>query len=133
MDMPVEKVVDGRSLTEFWNRAFRAVAVEPRRQIVASLSEAPSRRELSLPEVANPVFDRRDPEVLSVEFVHEHLSLLDGDEFVEWRREPLGVSRGDSFGEVAVVLESVIDCAASVPAHMTEGSPRLEPRSECGG
>lgn len=124
--MAVRDPVDGRGLMETWNRTFRALSAEPRRQIVASLSESPAERALALPEAANPPFELRDPAHLQVELVHEHLPLLAEGGYVEWSREPFEVERGESFEDVAVVLESLLAEVDELPQHMVEGYQRLE-------
>lgn len=113
-------------MMETWDRTFRALSAEPRRQIIISLAESPSGRALALPEAANPPFMLQDPEALRVELVHEHLPVLAAGDYVEWSTEPLEVRRGDAFDDVAVVLESLIAEVDAVPDHMVEGCQRLE-------
>lgn len=124
--MAVKDPVDGHGLMETWNRTFRALSAEPRRQIVISLAESPTERALGLPEAANPPFKLQDPENLRVELVHEHLPLLAEGGYVEWSMEPFEVQRGESFEDVAVVLESLLAEVDELPEHMVEGCQRLE-------
>lgn len=115
-------------MIERWNRVFRALSAEPRRQIVAALEEAPADRALSLPEAANPPYLLRDPESLAVELVHTHLPMMAEADLVRWQRTPLSVSRGPAFREAAVVLETLQDNAEAIPAPLREGCQRLEER-----
>jgi hypothetical protein len=113
-------------LLDTWNQVFRALAAEPRRQIILALDETSPDRQLSLPEAANPAFDRRDPQSLSVELMHLHLPLLAEREFVEWWPEPFSVGRGPNFEQVAVVVRSLQNEADEIPSELVEGCQRLE-------
>jgi len=115
-------------MIERWNRVFRALTAEPRRQMVLALMEAPPDRELSLPEAANPPYLLRDPEDLYTDLLHTHLPALAERGFVEWEREPLRVRRGPAFEEVAVVFEALQTHAAEIPPQLTEECQRLEER-----
>lgn len=124
--MTGERTGHAAEMVERWNRVFRALTAEPRRQIIVALMEAPSDRELNLPEAANPPFLRRDPEELYVDLIHSHLPALAEAEFVEWEREPLRVRRGPAFEEVAVVLEALQSHADEIPRQLTDHCHRLE-------
>jgi len=120
--------VDKRTMIERWNTVFRALAAEPRRQLVVSLMEAPPDRELSLPEAANPPYLLHDPETLYSELLHSHLPILEDAGLIEWRREPLCAKRGPQFDEVASVIDSIHGNAAELPPALREGCQRLEER-----
>ena len=124
--MNVESAERKRDMISRWDRVFQALSAEPRRQIVVALLEAPPDRELSLPEAANPPYFRMDPETLYVELVHTHLPLLEEYGFVTWDEEPPRVARGETFGEVAVVFESLYDRVETIPDSLREGCQRLE-------
>jgi hypothetical protein len=109
-----------------WNDVFDALAAEPRRQIVVSLLEAPPDRELSLPEAANPPYLLRDPSELTLELVHTHLPKLADNDYVEWQRDPLTVTRGHNFEEVAVIFEALYADVDRIPSQLVEGCQRLE-------
>lgn len=115
-----------------WNRVFRALSAEPRRQIVLALMEAPPERELLLPEAANPSYLLANPDELAIQLVHTHLPLLAESEFVEWHRDPLRVERGPAFEEVEIVMDSVQTRAADIPSQLVQGCQRLEERREGG-
>lgn len=106
---------------EKWDRVFRALSAEPRRQIVQSLLAAPADRALSLPEAAVPSTAVYCPEDLRRELCHSHLPLLADMGFVEWSGEPLEVSRGPQFDEVAVVFEVVESNATEFPESLQSG------------
>lgn len=124
--MTTQGDVDTGEMIERWNRVFRALTAEPRRQTIVALMEAPSDRWLPLPEAANPSYDLMDPERLYVELVHQHLPLLAEHGFVRWEREPLQVKRGPSFEEVAIVFEALHRHAAEIPSQLVDGCQRLE-------
>lgn len=123
---------DERGAKSRWDRVFAAAAASPRRQIVASLLEAPPERELRLPEAANPPYDRRDPETLYNELVHEHLPLLADEGFATWQRDPLRVGRGPEFEEIGVVIDTLQTNAGAFPPRLVEGCQRLEQQRERG-
>jgi hypothetical protein len=118
-----------REMISRWDRVFRALSAEPRRQIVAALLEAPPERDLPLPEAANPPYLRTDPETLYLELRHCHLPLLAESGFVRWKEEPPCVSRGEAFEEVAVVVEALYDDVEAIPDQLREGCQRLEQRA----
>jgi|AntDeeMetagen134_2_1112570.scaffolds.fasta_scaffold09892_2 hypothetical protein len=124
--MAIKEPVDERASVDSWDRVFRALAAEPRRQIVMSLAESSPERELSLPEAANPSSMLQDPDELMVELLHEHLPIPEGGDYVESFRTPLGVRGGPAFDEVAVVLESLLTCVDDVPDQLVVGCQRLE-------
>ncbi|MEF8777928.1 MAG: hypothetical protein V5A36_03355, partial [Natronomonas sp.] len=67
-----------------WHRIFQTLSAGTRRQIIGSLLEAPSDRELSLPEAANMPDYRLDSELLQFNLVHNHLPLMAEAGFIEW-------------------------------------------------
>ena len=115
-----ERVIEG------WDRLFRALSAEPRRQVIVALLEAPADRELSLPEAANPPYALRDPEELYLELIHSHLPVLADGGYVEWESDPLCVCRGPRFAEVATVFEALYDSATEIPDRLVHGCQRLE-------
>ncbi len=128
--MKVERSTGPGEMIERWDGVFGALAAEPRRQIVLSLSEAPPDRRLSLPQAANPPYMLRDPEPLAVELRHTHLPVLTDEELIVWDADPFQVGRGSRFDEVATVMEAVWDRADRIPDALVEGCQRLEERRE---
>ncbi|WP_415382361.1 hypothetical protein [Halosimplex sp. TS25] len=124
--MPTDRDRRASAMIERWNRVFRALTAEPRRQIVVALMEAPPERELSLPEAANPPYQLRNPETLYVDLVHTHLPVLAEHGFVEWERDPLVVERGPAFEETAVVFRALQAYAGEIPPQLTQECQRLE-------
>lgn len=109
-----------------WDRIFRVLASEPRRQIVLSLLDTGPNETVPLPECAmNPDvpvdFDR-----LSTELRHRHLPLMESEGFVQWQTEPMTASRGLRFHEAAVVLDSLHRTARELPDSLVLGCRRLE-------
>jgi len=114
------------AMIERWNRVFRVLTAEPRRQIVVALMEAPPGRELDLPEAANPPYLLRDPEDLYADLVHTHLPMLADGGFVEWASDPLRVWRGPAFEEVETVFAALHASADQIPPQLTQECQRLE-------
>ena len=90
-----------------WNTVFKAVAAEPRRQIIVSLLDAPPDETIPLPEGAYNPNAAPDLETLRQELYHAHLPMLSEMEFVESESDPLVASRGPRFEEVAAVFEAL--------------------------
>jgi hypothetical protein len=124
--MSAEERTGPEQLVEGWNQLFRALAAEPRRQIVGSLIEAPAERHLELPQAANPPFDRRDPAALSVQLRHVHLPRLAEGGYVRWEGDPLSVWQGPTFEEVAAVFRALYDHAEELPNRLVNNCRRLE-------
>lgn len=124
--MTNEQQSSGERVITGWNSVFRALAAEPRRQIIIALSEAPVGRELTLPEAANPPFALMEPERLLTELRHSHLPLLAESGFVTWRDNPFCVDRGPNFDQAAVVLRSLQKQVDDIPIELVDGCQRLE-------
>lgn len=98
-----------------WNTVFKAVAAEPRRQIIVSLLDAPPDGTVPLPEGAYNPNTATDLETLRQELYHAHLPMLSEMEFVESESDPLVASRGPRFKEVAAVFEALHAEQTEVP------------------
>lgn len=116
---------NGRRVIERWDRVFRAVSAEPRRQVVIALLDAPQGQSVSLPESAMSPTVPVDPDALREALVHKHLPMLADPGFVEWSADPLDAVRGPRFEEVAVVFEALYSQAAEIPDPLVEGCQRL--------
>lgn len=94
-------------VVERWDRCFRVMSAEPRRQVIASLLDTPPTESVSLPESAiNPNIPVEN-ERLEVALHHNHLPMLSEMGYVEWGTEPFEAERGPRFDEVAVLFKSL--------------------------
>jgi hypothetical protein len=116
----------GTEVTERWDEVFKAVAAEPRRQLIIALLDAPPDETVALPENARNPNVPRNPTVLREELHHCHLPLLSDLGFVRWDSDPLVAGRGPRFGEVSIVLESLQSNALDIPDSLVSGCQRLE-------
>jgi len=117
---------EGSDLVERWDRVFRCVSAEPRRQIIVSLLDAAPGEVLSLPDAAiNPNLSV-DIDSLRVELYHQHLPLLAENGFVEWDSNPLTVTHGPRFEEVGALFEALHSSAENLPDPLVNGCQRLE-------
>ncbi|WP_336034698.1 hypothetical protein [Halobacterium yunchengense] len=117
---------DAGKVVDRWDDVFRAVASEPRRQLIVALLDESPDDTVALPaSAANPRLPD-DPDSLRALLYHHHLPLLADLEFVAWDVDPLVASRGPRFEEVAVVFEALHDWAADVPDSLALGCQRLE-------
>ncbi|TYL36091.1 hypothetical protein CV102_24275 [Natronococcus pandeyae] len=123
LDMRVE---NGRRVVEGWDRVFRALSAEPRRQLIVSLLDAPANQSVSLPESATNPNIPADPEQLRRELPHRHLPMLADSGFIEWETDPLIASRGPKFDEVAAVFNALHAAATDIPDSLVIGCQRLE-------
>ena len=120
------RIDNARNVSERWDELFRALAAEPRRQVVISLLEAPPGESVSLPEHAVNPNVPVDPEGTRHALRHKHLPLLADLGFVEWGTDPLVASRGPRFEEAEEVLGSLTDSATRLPDSLIVGCQRLE-------
>lgn len=111
---------------ERWDTVFKAVAAEPRRQIIVSLLDAPPDESVPLPESAQNPNAPRDPETLRQELYHAHLPMLSEMEFVVSESDPMAAARGRKFVEVATVFVALHAEAADIPDTLVAGCQRLE-------
>lgn len=115
-----------REMVRGWDRAFRAMAAEPRRQIVCALLEAPPDRALALPDAANAPYVSEEAAELAVSLRHNHLPKLAERGYVQWEERPFVVRRGPNFEEVAVFFEALQAHAERIPERLKRGCRRLE-------
>ena len=113
-----------------WDRVFKALAAEPRRQLVAALADAPADDAVPLPEAAMTPDVRSDPERLDLELRHRHLPLLADADYVEWQSAPFRVSRGARFAEIRAVFDGVATNAGAVPEPLQSGYRLFERERE---
>jgi len=124
--MTSKRFENGERVIANWNRVFRALTAEPRRQLLVSLLDTARKQSVSLPESAiNPTVPR-SPNSLRSELFHCHLPLLAEMGFIEWESTPLVAFRGPRFQEAAVVLELLHSNADQIPEALITGCQRLE-------
>lgn len=121
---------DPERVVRRWNRAFTALAAEPRRQLVDALMAVPDDEAVPLPEAAvNPRLSV-DHDHLQVQLRHTHLPMLESEDYVRWERTPFRASRGSRFEEVAAVFDSLYANASGLPEQLVDGCRPLERRRE---
>lgn len=113
-------------MSDNWDRVFRALAAEPRRQVIGSLVDTPADQAVILPESAKSDHISSSLEDLQVELYHSHLPLLAELEFVDWDTDPLVAVRGPKFAEVAAVFQAVHSSISDIPDSLVDGCHRLE-------
>ena len=117
---------DGERVVERWDRCFRAVSAEPRRQIITSLLDTPPNGSVSLPESAINPNVPVDAEALRVKLYHNHLPMLSEMGYVEWDSEPFEAFRGPNFEEVSIIFEALYSTATEIPDSLVVGCQTLE-------
>ncbi|APW97182.1 hypothetical protein CHINAEXTREME_05090 [Halobiforma lacisalsi AJ5] len=128
--MSLDRERDPERVVHRWNRAFTALAAEPRRQLVDALMDVSDDESVPLPEAAvNPRLSV-DHDYLQVQLRHTHLPMLESHDYVRWEGTPLRASRGRRFEEVAVVFDSLYANAGAIPEQLVDGCRRLERRQE---
>ncbi|NHX39171.1 MULTISPECIES: hypothetical protein [Haloarcula] len=124
--MTQQRYQNGKQVIRRWDEVFKAVTVEPRRQLIVALLDAQPDETVALPESAVNPNVPQDPAVLRRELYHCHLPMLSDNEFITWEIEPLVAGRGPRFNEVATVFESLQSNATDVPDSLVFGCQRLE-------
>lgn len=128
--MTQQQFDEGKRVVERWDQCFRAVAAEPRRQIITSLLDTPPTQSVSLPEGAmNPNLPA-DPETLRVKLHHNHLPMLAEGGYIEWESEPFEAFRGPQFEEVAAIFEALYSTASEIPESLVVGCQTLEQKRQ---
>ncbi|EMA46475.1 hypothetical protein [Halobiforma nitratireducens] len=124
--MSLDRKRDAERVVRRWDRAFTALAAEPRRQLVDALMDARDEESVSLPGAAENPRRSIDRESFRVTLSHTHLPLLESDGYVRWDRSPFRAYRGPRFEEVAVVLESLYANVSAIPEQLIHGCRTLE-------
>ena len=125
-DMTLNQAEVSREVVGRWDRVFNALTAEPRRQLITSLRDAPSDRELTLPEAAMSPRVPMDDAEIRCELLHRHLPLLEDGGFVRWDRDPLRARRGPAFDEVSTVFGALYESVDDLPDRLVTGCDRLE-------
>lgn len=120
----------GDPVSEEWNRVFRALSTEPRRQMIVALNDSPPSQSVVLPDAAISPVSQSGPEQMTLELQHNHLPLLEKSGFIEWTEEPFRAFRGPNFDEVAVVFDALFDTVDRLPDELVMGCHRLEAKRE---
>ncbi|SFC18506.1 hypothetical protein SAMN05444422_105173 [Halobiforma haloterrestris] len=124
--MSLDRERDPERVVRRWNRAFTALAAEPRRQLVDALMDVSDEESVPLPEAAvNPRLSV-DHDYLQVQLRHTHLPMLESEDYVRWEGRPFRASRGSRFEEIAVVFDSLYANAGAIPEQLVDGYRRLE-------
>lgn len=120
------RMENGRRVIERWDRVFKAVSAEPRRQLLVSLMNVGPTDTVMLPESAMNPNVPTDPDALRTELHHIHLPKLAEENFIEWEADPLRASHGQRFEEVVVVFDALHSAASEIPDSLVIGCQRLE-------
>jgi hypothetical protein len=113
---------------ERWNRVFRVLSAEPRRELVSSLLDSRPDEPVSLPAAAKSEHYRDTSRALRIELRHRHLPALADAGYVRWRSAPFEAYRGPEFAEVASVFEAMRTAASAYPDRLVVGCEPLEQR-----
>jgi hypothetical protein len=117
---------NGRRVIKAWDRVFKALLAEPRRQLIVALLDAPPNQSVPLPESAMNPNIPPNVKIIRQELHHQHLPMLADCGFVDWETDPLVASRGPKFDEVAVVFDALHANATNIPDSLVLGCQRLE-------
>lgn len=117
---------NGQQVSDRWNQVFRALAAEPRRQIITALMDVPPNESVPLPESAIMPNAPIDPNAMRVELHHIHLPLLADLDIIQWNDTPLAATRGPQFDDAAYVLISSQSYANDLPDSPVIGCQRFE-------
>lgn len=113
-------------VSERWDRVFRTLSAEPRRQVILSLMEAPPGQGVTLPEAAEPPDADVDRDDFEVTLRHQHLPMLADAGYVRWSDAPFSVRRGPYFEEAAAIVESFRANVDELPERLVLGCHYLE-------
>jgi hypothetical protein len=120
------RIENGRRVIEGWDRVFKALSAEPRRQLIVTLLDAQPDQSIPLPESAiNPNIPA-DPQTVQQKLHHQHLPMLADYGFIDWEPDPLVAFRGPKFDEVAVVFDALQATVTDIPDSLVVGCQRLE-------
>ena len=119
-------------MTDRWDHLFTALAANPRRELICSLTDRSPSATVPLPESAMSRNVPPDPEHLRRALIHRHLPMMADLELVDWEREPFVASRGPRFHEIETVMAGVISVSEELPDSLVRGCPELEHERENG-
>ncbi len=120
----------GEKVIHAWNGVFKALAAEPRRQLITALNDSPPTESVTLPDAAISPMVSPARDKMIVELQHNHLPALEHAGFIEWTREPFSAKRGPQFEEAAVVFNALYDNVTDLPDTLVVGCRRLESERE---
>lgn len=109
-----------------WDRVFRCLASEERRQIVFSLAEPEFNEWQPLPDAAVSPNIAQDLDQLEIRLQHEHLPYLADNSYVVWNEDPFTVRQGPKFQELISVLDILAESSSRLPDQFIQGCDRLD-------
>ncbi|MFC3478274.1 hypothetical protein [Halobacterium litoreum] len=115
---------------ERWDRLYDALAAEPRREVLRSLTNVPEERRLPLPDAATSPNQSIDTETLRIDLRHHHLPKLADVGYVRWESEPFCVQRGPRFEEPAFVVNTLLDAVDEIPPGLVDNCRILQEMTE---
>jgi hypothetical protein len=116
-------------VSERWDRVFRVLSQEPRRELVLSLADRSESEWVALPDAALSRHYPESREKLRITLRHKHLPALADNGYVVWRESPLEARRGPNFDELEAVLGVITASVESLPDRLVTGCRRLERRA----
>lgn len=104
-----------------WDQCLDQLSMQPRRQIIMSLMEAPDKQRLSLPDAAMTPGLPKDTREYTCELHHHHLPALADVDYIRWTSEPFSVQRGPRFEEPAAFMRLLLSSGDQLPETMVAG------------
>lgn len=114
-------MTDVLTIYDRWDQFMYLLSAQPRRQIIATLMDAPEQDQHPLPDAAITPDLSVDPEQFQIELRQIHLPLLADADYIQWTKEPFHVRRGPRFAEPASVMEVLLSADDRLPPALVSG------------
>lgn len=101
-------MTDASTIYERWDQFMYLLSAQPRRQIIATLMDAPEQDAQPLPDAAMTPGLSVEPERFQITLRQIHLPLLADAAYVQWSEDPFQVRRGPRFAEPSSAMEALL-------------------------
>lgn len=113
--------MDDLSIYDRWDQFMYLLSAQPRRQIIATLMNAPDHDAYSLPEAAMTPELSIDADRFQIKLRQIHLPLLADADYVQWTKDPFQVQQGPRFSEPATVMDVLLSAEERLAPALVSG------------
>lgn len=126
--MGISTPTDDVGVAGRWDRAFRVLSAEPRRELALSLTDRSASTWVPLPDAAHSPHYPGSRDDLQLALYHNHLPAMAKPDYIVWEESPFEARKGPNFDELESIIRAIVDGAGDLPDRMVRNCRTLERR-----